>query len=308
LSLLSSNQISQIQNQDVEITIDADLSKFSTMKLVCFGDLIKVRSVSSLKDVVLILLKEKISYKVIGWGANFILPKNLDFALIKLELPFDKKSLTIDKEEFTLSASAPLNVLTSIAAKLGLSGWEVFTGVPASLGGAIAMNAGTSLGEIGELIKEVTILRSNGHIEKVLMDSNSFSYRKNHFLNEGDIIVEATVRHNGINQTIGETIKTYLQKRTESQPLKEKTCGCMFKNTITEINGNSVTCRAGQYIDILGLKGLSSGHMRISPKHANFMENRGISSSEEVKQLVNFTVEELEFHYGVKFETEVHLP
>ncbi|MCF8058146.1 MAG: FAD-binding protein [Bacteriovoracaceae bacterium] len=308
MSLLSKNKISQLDNVDIEVFKDVDLSKYSTMKLSSHGDLVKVRSLIALQDLLKVFLDEQIPYRVIGWGANFILPKEPDFVLIKLDLPFDKNSINDQENEFSLSATAPLNVLSSIASKYGLSGWEVFTGVPASLGGAIAMNAGTSLGEIGELIKDVTVLSSTGMIKKIDIDKNSFSYRKNNFLNEGDIIVEATIFHKGIDPTVAETIKTYLQKRTESQPLREKTCGCMFKNTITQINGNSVTCRAGQYIDIMGLKGLSWGQMRISPKHANFMENKGSSNSDEVKKLVAIALEELEFHYGVKFETEVHLP
>lgn len=308
MSLLSDNIFKKLKDKGINALREASLTKFSTMKLHSVGDLITIKSLDELRFVLETLREEEVSYKPIGWGANLVLPERPDFVFIKLDLPFDKNQITKDKSSYRLSATAPLNVLTSVASKLGLSGWEVFTGVPASLGGAVFMNAGTSLGEIGELIEEVTLLRADGAIEVVKIDNKSFSYRENHFVNDGDIIVDVVIKHNGIDETIGEVIKEYLKKRTESQPLREKTCGCMFKNSHHLVAGQQITCRAGLYIDIIGLKGLSSGDMRVSPKHANFMENRGSSSSQEVKNLVNLTLNELEFHYGVKFETEVDLP
>ncbi len=309
MSLLSSSSLDFFSGlNDVLVLHDSEVTKFSTMKLSSQGTLIKVSTVDSLKDVIFHLREKGTAYRVIGWGANFILPENPDFVLIKLDLPFDKSLIKENQNRFYLPASAPLNVLTSLAQKFNFSGWEVFTGVPASLGGAIAMNAGTSLGEICELINYIDIMRSNGDIERHKVNESSFSYRTNHFLSEGDIIIAAEIFHKGKDPAVSELIKEYLRKRSESQPLREKTCGCMFKNLNFNVQNQTLTCRAGLYLDIMGMKGLSVGDMRISPKHANFMENRGRSGSEEVKKLVNKALSELELHYGVKFETEVHLP
>ena len=295
-------------DKNIKFSLDTDLSKYSTMKLSAKGSIIFVDSVDALEKVVRELAKEKVSYKLIGWGANFIIPVNPSFVLVKLTFPFDRSIFSQEKKEFWIPSSAPLNILTSIASKFGFQGWEVFTGVPASLGGAIAMNAGTSLGEICELIKEVKLLRTSGHIECHSVTKDSFSYRKNHFLNEGDVILEALVFHKGIDSKVNETIKNYLKLRTESQPLKQKTCGCMFKNLVYEANNKEMTCRAGLSIDIMGLKGLSVNDLRISPKHANFMENRGEAASSDVTKLIEVTKRELKLQYGVEFETEVHFP
>lgn len=309
MSLLSNRDIEFIKNlEGVSLLHDLEMTKFSTMKLSSKGTLIKVELLESLKKLVLFLKDNSLPYRAIGWGANFILPENPNFLLIKIEFPFDKTVITPEGNNFYLPASAPLNVLTSLATKYGFSGWEVFTGVPASLGGAIAMNAGTNLGEICELINYVDILKAGGEVERHMVKEESFSYRTNHFLNEGDLIIGAEIFHKGIDQSIPPLIKEYLQKRTDSQPLREKTCGCMFKNLHFSFKNQTLTCRAGLYLDIMGMKGLSVGDMRISPKHANFMENRGRSGSDEVKQLVEKALFELELHYGVKFETEVHLP
>lgn len=309
MSLLTAEDIKFLSNlKGVEVLDNTELTKFSTMKLYSKGTLLKVSDLESLKKAVTYLTTNKKKYRAIGWGANFILPENPNFVLIKIDLPFDKNQIDDSKSTFRLPGSAPLNVLTSLATKFGFKGWEVFTGVPASLGGAIAMNAGTNLGEIGELITEVEVLKKSGEIKTLKMDEGSFTYRNNHFLEDGDIIISAEMIHKGIDKNLGNLIKDYLQKRTDSQPLREKTCGCMFKNQSVTINEKEITCRAGQYIDIMGLKGFSNGNLRISPKHANFMENRGETGSEQVRTLVDETLEILKFHYGVTFETEVHLP
>ena len=107
--------------------------------------------------------------------------------------------------------------------------------------------------------------------------------------------------HDGIDTEITQKIKDYLALRNDTQPLKEFTCGCVFKNNADE----PITCRAGQFIDILGLKGLNEGALQISPKHANFIENRGGATKGDVLKLIETIQEELYLQYGVKFETEV---
>lgn len=295
-------------DESIKFQMDVELTKYSTMKLSSRGNIVFVESIDGLESLINELIEAKIDYKIIGWGANFIIPKSPSFLLIKLAFPFNKEIFDRDDREFWLPASAPLNTLTSIATKKGFKGWEVFTGVPASLGGALAMNAGTSFGEIGELVKAVKILRKSGLIEQHEVVSNSFSYRKNHFLQEGDIIISVLLTHKGIDEKVADTIKNYLKMRTDTQPLKEKTCGCMFKNYSKQSVLEEMTCRAGLSIDIMGLKGMSVNELRISPKHANFMENRGVAASSDVSELIEFTKRELKLQYGVEFETEVHFP
>lgn len=299
----------KLNTDEFEVFLDSDLSKYSTMKLSSKGHLFIVETLDTLKKLISELRKENIKYQMIGWGANTILSEQLDCVLIKLKLAFDKKMITPDKMEFELPASAPLNILTSVAVKYGFKGWEVFTGIPGSLGGAIYMNAGTNLGEIGDLITEVTILNIEGDLRKHQIVEGNFSYRHNHFVEDGEVIVAAKIKHEGIDESIPNVIKTYLDKRMETQPLREKTCGCMFKNTLVEYSDNKLTCRAGLYIDIMGLGGfgLKNG-LRISPKHANFMENKDGASKSDVVELIDFTLEELESQYGIKFEKEVQLP
>ncbi len=303
------NISNQFTRDEIEAYLDTDLSKYSTMKLSSRGHLFSVYTIDALERLIRQLKQNHISYQMIGWGANTVLPEKLDAVLIKLKLPFDKNIIDPNVSEYHLPASAPLNILTSVAVKYGLKGWEVFTGIPGSLGGAIFMNAGTNLGEIGDLISEVTIMNSAGKQRIHKIGKEDFSYRHNHFVNEGEIILSAKIKHLGIDKEISEIIKSYLDKRLETQPLREKTCGCMFKNKKVILSNDEMTCRAGLYIDIMGLGGfgLKPG-LRISPKHANFMENKEDANRSDVVDLIAFTLTELETQYGIKFEKEVQIP
>ncbi|MBC7539881.1 MAG: FAD-binding protein [Bacteriovorax sp.] len=289
--------------EGVEVEIAKDLKKFSTMHLDAVGDLITVKNVDALKSVTKTLTKNNSNYRVIGWGANILLPATATIPYLQLDFDFDRSVFEKPRDEYILPASVSLATLTSHANKFGLKGWEVFTGIPASLGGAIFMNAGTNLGEIGTIIKEVKLVTKNGEEKLIKIDRQSFTYRHNHFVEPGDVIYEARLIHFGIDEAISRKIREYLEMRNRTQPLKEWTCGCVFKNHQDLVR--SVTCRAGLFIDIMGLKGLSIKNLQISPKHANFMENRGESSYEDVMEMITVLQKELKLQTGVSFETEV---
>ena len=289
--------------KDVEVEIDKDLKKFSTMRLNAVGDLITVRSIDALKNVTKYLTNNRISYRVLGWGANLLLPKSSLIPYLQLDIEHDRDIFDKAQNEYILPASVSLATLTSHANKFGIKGWEVFTGIPASLGGAIFMNAGTNLGEIGSIVKKVKMITKEGLEKNIVINQHSFSYRHNHFVDPGDVIVEARLIHFGIDIAITKNIREYLEMRTRTQPLKEWTCGCIFKNA-TKIE-SGVTCRAGLFIDIIGLKGLTYKNLEISPKHANFMENRGESSIDDVLTMIEILQKELKLQTGVSFETEV---
>ena len=273
----------------------------STMRLTSKGDLITVRSKEALIHVQKILSAQKVKPVILGMGANQLLAIKSKNPYLKLELPFDKSYLEEVHEEYELPASVTLSILSSHAVKFGLKGWEGLTGIPATVGGAVFMNAGTNLGEIAPLVRKVWVISRSGEEKEIEITKESFSYRKNHFLNEGDIIYKVLLVHLGQDPEISNTIKEYLSLRNKTQPLKEFTCGCVFKNNIK----GARICRAGQFIDILGLKGLTHRNLRISPKHANFIENMGGASKIGMVELIEIIKNELYLQYGVRFETEV---
>lgn len=292
-------KLEEISNLD--FAVSADLSRYSTMRLRCHSPLAIAKSIEAVQEFVRVCVANNIEYRVLGWGANQLLVDNAQFVYLHLEFPFDASQLESVKDSYHFPASLSLAKLTSHAAKFGLRGWEVFTGIPASLGGAVFMNAGTNLGDIGHVVSKVGLVTAKGEVREQVITDDSFSYRHNKFCGPGEVIIWAELKHLGIDENITKKIKEYLKMRNETQPLKENTCGCMFKNA--QIDG--MTCRAGLSLDIMGLKGLTLGGVRVSHKHANFMENFADAGRDDVLKLTQLVQDELKLTLGVDFELEV---
>lgn len=295
------NKSTDFQHKDVNTLFNIDLGKYSTFRLSSIGSIAIVKSVEGLMALGEYLKCNNIDFAFVGLGANQILNKNDDkFIYIKVQLDSRLYELNEFKLEYELSSSITLNQLTKAALKFGLKGWEVFTGIPATLGGAIVMNAGTGLGEISELLVSVTILRNLKELVVIKFDANSFKYRGNNFIQRNDVIISAVVKHFGASEEIGDKINKYLQYRRDSQPLDTKNCGCVFKN-------NNKVVRAGLTLDLIGLKGLNNGKIRISNKHANFFENYNYGKYLDFIDLKNMTNNYLDRFIGIKFELEVKI-
>lgn len=289
--------IKEIQKiNGLEYFFNKDLSLYSTMRLKSTGNLFVVKNVAALTNLLKYMNNYRLEYITLGLGANMLLPEYSDISYIQLKFPFDKSYLVDVKDSYIFPASVTLSILSSHAVKNNLSGWQCFTGIPATLGGAVFMNAGTNLGEIGPLIEKIQIVTKEGNIKNLVTNQSSFSYRKNHLLNKGDIITEVQIKHNGIKEEISGIIKSYLNLRNKSQPLKAFTCGCVFKN--------SGTCLAGKMIDQLGLKGLQVGKIRVSLKHANFMENLGGGTKADVLKLILIIQKEIKLNFNIDIQTE----
>jgi UDP-N-acetylmuramate dehydrogenase len=283
----------------IEVKENCDLTTFTTMRLQSHGTLIEVHEAEALKELLPLLNGNGTPYLILGWGANQLLPMEIPGVVIHLKMPH----ILPDElhAEYQLPASVSLNQLTGLALKFGLKGWEVFTGIPASLGGAIYMNAGTNLGEIGKLIKKVILATPEGDFRTEIITEKSFAYRKNHFVRPGEVIVGAAITHHGTDPNITQKIKDYLDYRKNTQPLATRNCGCVFKNPRAQMP-------AGKLIDSLGLKDLRIGDLRVSPKHGNFMENMGKADWDQFSSLLSIIRHEMDVWYGIEFELEVKIP
>lgn len=290
---------------ELEISIDKDLTNHSTMRLKARGNLLTVKSKESLSKVLIALNKNSIPYKVLGWGSNLLLKPTSEEVYLELDFPFDKSILAKSSDKYVLPASVPLNILTAHAIKFGLKGFESFTGIPASLGGAVFMNAGTGLGEIGNIVRKVKVMDPSGLEREVTITKDSFSYRKNNFLKPKEVIFEVELTHLGVDPAISKVIRDYLDYRTKTQPLDAKTCGCAFKNDHEFFKDK--TCQAGKFIDLAGLKGFTLNGIRVSPKHGNFLENMGDGNYFDVINVMDRVKMELELHFGITFNREVEL-
>jgi len=291
------------ENREVEYLPAHNLSTYSTFKTKTICDLVIVKSIKALQELLPLANKFNLKYKLLGWGANQVLREMQGFYL-KLEFPFERESLSVFQDKYTIPASASLANLTSAASKLKLKQWEVFTGIPSSFGGALFMNAGTSLGEIGSLMESFEYVDKQGKLIKHTVNNQTFSYRKNNIVKEGEVIVGGVIKTFGQDDGIPQLISNYLKMRNSSQPMSKNTCGCVFKNFSYQ-DGTMIS--AGQLLDLLNLKGFGVKGIRISPIHANFFEHDGTLSDWEVISFLEKVKSIVQLYTGIELEFEVQI-
>lgn len=285
----------------IEQHFNVDISNLSTMRLKSIGHYVLIDTEEDLPGFIQALNENKFVYRMIGWGANQIIPEDArNILYVKIRPPANSQKLIETLEEsYLLPASMGLNLLISAALKFGFQGWEVLTGIPASLGGAAYMNAGTKYGEIASIIQSVHIINTNGIERELIIDQTSYSYRTNHFIKPGEVINKVRVKNAGIDlKVVTKNITEYMDYRKKTQPLKSNNCGCIFKN----MDGVS----AGKIIQDLGLKGLRVGGIRVSPLHANFLENEKDGTASEFWDLVNIIQQKVKDQFGRELELEIN--
>ncbi|MDR1946957.1 MAG: UDP-N-acetylmuramate dehydrogenase [Desulfovibrio sp.] len=253
---------------------------------------------------------------VLGKGSNIIAADgDLPLVLIR-QAKRDKLSFERCGGEILAKAEAglPLSALLNAAASAGLSGLEALAGIPGSVGGAVAMNAGSFGTEIGTRVRSLTLFSPRLGLRKISAPEMEFSYRQGRCLglpiggaalSAGDddpaLLLEAAFAldksHMG---TVRERMHSYLAEKKLRQPVGAASAGCVFKNPAPD-------APAGRLLEEAGMKGKSLGGMRFSPLHANFLVNEGGGSCAAALELMALAVEEVKRKSGFKLEKEVCL-
>ena len=279
---------------------DEPLARYTTFKIGGPADaLVDAES----RDEVLACLRVSREFKVplfvLGWGSN-ILVKDRGVRGITLRLAGE-----FSRAEFLegglVRAGAAMRVpqLVIACAERGLSGLEPLVGVPGSVGGALAMNAGTRDGEIGPLIEEVDAADPETLAARKLSKPElAFSYREGPLKNLVALSVLLRLKP-AVKGDIMAVVARYQQKRQQTQPIHTFNVGSTFKNPPGRF--------AAQMIEELGLKGHAIGGARISPLHANFIENFAGAKASDVLALVDLIRERAREIFGVGLELEMRV-
>ena len=197
-----------------------------------------------------------------------------------------------------IAAAASLGRSVMECAKRNLGGMEGLVGVPGSVGGALRMNAGAYGTEIGPLVRSVTVFRgATGVCQEMSSNALGFRYRKSGFAPD-DIMLRVTLDlPSRPFAEIMQTVKQLNKRRLTSQPLKEMSAGCIFKNP----PGLST----GKLIDDLGMKGTIVGGAVISERHANFIVNRDGATASDIFRLMDLIQQRIRQAHGIELEPEV---
>lgn len=215
-------------------------------------------------------------FLVLGAGSNLLVSDaGVRDRVVRLGRSFNDITAFDGRRELWLGAGTPLPGLVRRAQKAGLSGLEGLLGVPAVLGGAVAMNAGTRFGEMSDTLVEVELF-VNGALERLPASDLQLSYRHAE-LPAGAVVTRARLALTPSTPAAVQHAMETVDAARKGQP-KVKSAGCAFKNP----PGDS----AGRIIDAAGLKGLRVGDAMVAHEHGNFVLNLGNASAADVAALV----------------------
>jgi UDP-N-acetylmuramate dehydrogenase len=262
-------------------------------------DLLVVRERRHLPELLRLLRAHGIRHHLLGGGTNLLIADG-ELPWVALRLARTEPSVRIDGQSVWLDAAEDLGRAVTTCAKADLGGMEGLVGVPGTVGGALRMNAGAYGTEIGKLVREVLIYRALfNRIETLQADSVRFEYRHSNFTS-GDILLGARLElPERPYREIVDRIHVCNFKRRSSQPLTERSAGCIFKNP----SGAS----AGRLIDGLGLKGFRVGGAMISDRHANFFVNRSHASCADMFRLMEEVRNRIWLAFRIELQEEIVL-
>lgn len=259
-----------------------DLAQFTTMKIGGVADRICFPTSSDeLINLMDYLIRKNESWSLFGGGSN-ILVSSYDIpgtvicttGLDWIEQPGPDLLLA--------GAGVKLPRLSAYASKLGLSGMEFFEGIPGTIGGAIVMNAGAHGHSTNQILETVTVLNLKSLALEILTPKDiKFGYRISTINPKEQIVLSARFRMiPDTEEAIRSRMKENNLARLRTQPIKDPSAGCTFKNPI-EIN-----LPAGKILEQLGAKNWSVGSAKVSSIHANFVINGGNATSQDVCSLI----------------------
>ena len=294
---ISDKAAARLKELGVELRQGVSLAEKTSLGIGGTTDEILLRRYESIPEVMRLLADEHIPHRFLGGGTNVLIADG-ELPWVVLHLPTAHPGMRVEGNAAYVDASADLGGMVTFCAKHDLGGMEGLIGVPGSVGGALRMNAGAYGTQIGPHVREVELYRAaTGEIETLRGSDIRFDYRHTSFAPDDLMLrVKLELPSKPFKEIIA-GIKVCNEKRRASQPLNQKSAGCIFKNP----PGGS----AGRMIDELGLKGYRVGDAMVSDRHANFFVNAGHASCSDMLKLIDDVRERVRGAYGMELENEV---
>jgi UDP-N-acetylmuramate dehydrogenase len=241
-----------------------------------------------------------IPYLLLGAGTNLLIAdKGIEGLVVRVV----NREHSIEGTKVKAGAGLKMMRLARIVADANLRGFEFAIGVPGTVGGAVYQNAGCWGKEIREVLVEVEGFMPGAGIQRWRPSDLHFGYRTSAF-REGDLagalVVSATVQlARGDGEEARQLMAKLTRERNETQPIKTKNCGSVFKNP----PGDS----AGRLVQAAGLKGAREGAAVVSTLHGNFVVNEGGATASDVRKLIERVMAEVKRRFGAQLEPEVEM-
>jgi len=239
---------------------------------------------------------EGVPVRVLGAGANVLVSDaGFDGLVIKLNHPAFR---TVSWKATTAQVGCGVDLMpfSRKCSELGLSGLECLAGVPATIGGAIRMNAGGSAGEIGDIVRKVTLVNPDGTLDCWPVERLALKYRSSAITRRVLLVAELEFDADD-PKVVASRYEKLFQQKQQSQPLADKSAGCIFKNPADR--------KAGQLIDSAGLKGARVGGATVSNRHANFIVASQEATAADILSLIDLIQQRVLDHHGLKLQREI---
>ena len=280
---------------------EVDLRPYSTFRLQAKAK--KVYVLEEEKDYS--LLKEfkeaGEDYFLLARGSNVLFAPKVKKNIVQIKRNGTIKIKTDNKDWVWIEVSAETSLprLLRFCLSFGFSGLEGLVGIPGSVGGAIAMNAGSFGYEMGKVLTELMVWSLEGKVQLTLKDVR-LGYRTFECNLDDYAILNVVLKLRKTGpQEVKAKLKKYYGQKKQTQPLTYPSVGCIFKNPL----GKS----AGKILDECGLKGVRKGDVVFSEKHANFLLNLGGGRSDDALYLLKLAQEKVARRTGLSLEPEVKI-
>ena len=280
------------------------LKRYTTLRIGGRADwLIEPKNDSEMKQLLEMAQAENIPWFVLGRGSNLLVSdrglRGMVFHLSSLRSPITIKRFNNGQLLLEVDAGFPLSKLVRFGIDNRLGGLEFLAGIPGSMGGAWAMNAGSYGKEIKDITAYLITISSGGRLIRKGKKELEFGYR-NLKLEAGEVILSGGIKlSSGEAEVIRKETQRLWRQRRVAQPLNRSSCGSVFKNPPDDF--------AGRLIEKTGLKGVRKGGAQISTHHANFIVNRGEARAADVLYLMNLIRTRVKEQFGILLEPEVRL-
>lgn len=281
------------------LKIDEPLSKYTMTKLGGSADLLVIpETIEETESVVRYAYRNNIPLLLLGNGSNMVVRdggvRGIVLHLSKLdEIRIDGTSLHAEGGALIIDASR-------LAAEVSLTGLEFACGIPGSIGGAMAMNAGAYGGEVKDVIKQVTVLTKAGERIVLSKEELELGYRQSIITKEGYFVLSADFNLSyGEQDTIDAKVADLTYQRESKQPLEYPSAGSVFKRPPGYF--------AGKLIQDSGLQGKGFGGAEVSLKHAGFIVNKNNATASDYIRTIEMVKAEVKKNFGVDLELEVKI-
>lgn len=291
------NGLCEIAGSD-NVLQDEHMKNHTTFQVGGVADYyVKPHSEEEIRQLLKLCIANRIEYYIIGNGSN-LLVGDAGFRGVIIQIFQNYSGVKSNEELLIVKAGTLMSKTANAAYEEGLTGLEFGSGIPGTIGGAIAMNAGAYGGEMSQIVTYAKVIEPAGKLIKLTKEELKFGYRSSVIREKSYIVLEVGLKlTKGIKREIKEKMTDYAARRKEKQPLEYPSAGSTFKRPEGMF--------AGKLIMDAGLSGFTVGGAKVSDKHCGFVINYNNATAVDITTLVKEIQTKVQEKFGVNLELEV---